>query len=87
MPKCQYIDAILAYTACWTVCRAVNPAVDRSQEKGIGSACMRRILRDAGAQGKAVTLRVLKIDTRGIAFYQRPGFPVGDERFDTRVGN
>lgn len=46
---------------------------------GIGSACMTRILADADAAGKAVNLQVLKINIRGIAFYQRLGFSIVDE--------
>ncbi len=47
------------------------------QDRGIGSACMTRILADAA--GKAVNLQVLKINIRGIAFYQRLGFSIIDE--------
>ena len=49
------------------------------QGKGIGSACMTRILTNADAAGKAVNLQVLKTNTRGIAFYQRLGFSIVDE--------
>ena len=49
------------------------------QGRGIGSACMTRIIEDADAEEKAVTLRVLKINTRGIVFYQRLGFAIADE--------
>ena len=44
------------------------------QSRGIGTACMTRILTDAA--GKAVNLQVLKINTRGLAFYQRLGFSI-----------
>lgn len=54
------------------------------QQKGLGSACMRLIVSDARAQKKAVRLQVLKINTRGIAFYERLGFKVVDED-DTHV--
>lgn len=47
------------------------------QGRGIGSACMTRILADAAR--KAVNLQVLKINIRGIAFYQRLGFSIVDE--------
>ena len=47
------------------------------QCRGIGSACMTRILADAA--GKNVNLQVLKINIRGIAFYQRLGFSIVDE--------
>ena len=49
------------------------------QGRGIGSACMTRIIEDACTEEKAVTLQVLKINTRGIAFYQRLGFEIADE--------
>ena len=49
------------------------------QGRGIGSACMTSILADADIAGKAVNLQVLKINTRGIAFYQRLGFSIVDE--------
>ncbi len=49
------------------------------QGKGLGSACMNRIVADARAQKKAVTLQVLKINTRGIAFYRRLGFSIFNE--------
>ena len=48
------------------------------QGRGIGSACMTSILADANVSGKAVNLQVLKINTRGIAFYQRLGFSIVD---------
>ena len=54
------------------------------QGKGFGTACMNRIVADARAQKKAVTLQVLKINTRGIAFYQRLGFKIVGED-DTHV--
>ena len=44
------------------------------QGKGIGSACMMRIVDDATLEGKSVALQVLKVNTRGTAFYQRLGF-------------
>ena len=49
------------------------------QGRGIGSACMTSILADTNAAGKAVNLQVLKINIRGIAFYQRLGFSIVDE--------
>lgn len=54
------------------------------QRKGLGSACMRLIVLDAGVQKKAVRLQVLKINTRAIAFYERLGFKIVDED-DTHV--
>ena len=49
------------------------------QGKGIGSACMMRIVDDARLEGKSVALQVLKVNTRGTAFYQRLGFLIVDE--------
>ena len=49
------------------------------QGRGIGAVCMTSILADANAAGKAVNLQVLKINIRGIAFYQRLGFSIVDE--------
>ena len=46
------------------------------QGKGIGSACMNRIIDDANLEQKPVVLQVLKVNTRGIAFYQRLGFTI-----------
>ena len=48
------------------------------QGRGIGSACMTRIVNNANLEQKPVMLRVLKIDTRAIAFYKRLGFVVAD---------
>ena len=51
------------------------------QGKGIGSACMTRIVDDASLEMKSVALQVLKVNTRGITFYQRLGFSiVGESR-------
>ena len=49
------------------------------QGRGIGSACMTRIVKDANLAQKPVMLQVLKINTRAITFYQRLGFVVADE--------
>ena len=49
------------------------------QGRGIGAACMRRIIDDASLEQKSVTLQVLKINVRAIAFYQRLGFTIVDE--------
>ena len=49
------------------------------QGKGIGAACMKRIIEDAKREQKPVTLQVLKINTRATAFYQRLGFTIVDE--------
>lgn len=49
------------------------------QGKGIGSACMTRIIDDATRAQKSVTLQVLKVNARGVAFYQRLGFTIVGE--------
>ncbi len=49
------------------------------QGRGIGSACMTRIVKDANFAQKPVMLQVLKINTRAIAFYQRMGFVIADD--------
>ena len=49
------------------------------QGKGIGSACMTRIVDDASLEQKSVTLQVLKVNTRGITFYQKLGFSIVSE--------
>ena len=49
------------------------------QGKGIGSACMTRIVDDASLEGKPVVLQVLKVNTRGIALYRKLGFTIVSE--------
>ena len=49
------------------------------QSRGIGSACMKRIINDANMADKRVNLQVLKINTRAITFYQRLGFVIVDD--------
>lgn len=49
------------------------------QGRGIGSACMTRIIDDANLEQRSVKLQVLKVNTRGIAFYQRLGFTIVGE--------
>ena len=49
------------------------------QGKGIGAACMKRIIDDANREQKPVALQVLKVNTRATAFYQRLGFTIVDE--------
>ena len=49
------------------------------QRRGIGSACMTRIVDDASLEQKPLALQVLKVNTRGIAFYQRLGFTIVNE--------
>ena len=49
------------------------------QGRGIGSACMTRIINNANLKQKPVVLQVLKVNTRGVAFYQRLGFTIVGE--------
>jgi ribosomal protein S18 acetylase RimI-like enzyme len=49
------------------------------QGRGIGSACMTRIVDDASLERKSVVLQVLKVNARGFAFYRRLGFTVVGE--------
>lgn len=49
------------------------------QGRGIGSACMTRIIDEANRAQKSVTLQVLKVNPRAIAFYQRLGFAIFGE--------
>ncbi len=49
------------------------------QGRGIGSACLTRLIDDASLEQKSVTLQVLKVNTRGIALYQRLGFTIVGE--------
>lgn len=49
------------------------------QGRGIGSACMTRVLDDANLRQKPVVLQVLKVNTRGVAFYQKLGFIIVGE--------
>ena len=49
------------------------------QGRGIGSACMTCIVDNASLEMKSVALQVLKVNTRGITFYQRLGFSIVGE--------
>ncbi len=49
------------------------------QGRGIGSACMTRVLDDASLRQMPVVLQVLKVNTRGVVFYQRLGFIIVGE--------
>ena len=49
------------------------------QGRGIGSACLTRIIDRASLEEKSVMLQVLKVNTRGVAFYQRLGFTIVGE--------
>ena len=49
------------------------------QGRGIGSACMTRIIDNANLEQRVVVLQVLKVNTRGIALYKRLGFTIVGE--------
>ena len=49
------------------------------QGRGIGSACLTRIVDDANLEQRSVVLQVLKVNTRGIALYKRLGFTIVGE--------
>jgi len=49
------------------------------QSRGIGQACMARVIRDAAREGLPVRLRALKVNTRAVAFYSRLGFKTTGE--------
>ena len=49
------------------------------QGRGIGSACMTRIIDNANLEQISVVLQVLKVNTRGIALYKRLGFTIVGE--------
>ena len=49
------------------------------QGRGIGSACMTRIIDNANLEQRVVVLQVLKVNTRGIALYRRLGFTIVGE--------
>ena len=54
------------------------------QSRGIGAACIRRIIEDAVVSKLPVQLQVLKVNSRAVAFYQRAGFrSIGES--DTHV--
>ena len=54
------------------------------QSRGIGTACMMRVIEDATALGFPVQLRVLKVNSRAVVFYGRLGFgSIGES--DTHV--
>ena len=54
------------------------------QGKGIGSACMEQVIKEAKAKRQTVNLQVLRINDRAIAFYYRMGFRNTDQT-DTHV--
>jgi len=48
--------------------------VPEYQSRGIGAACIMRIIEDAAASKLPVRLQVLKVNSRAFAFFQRFGF-------------
>ena len=58
--------------------------VPEHQGRGVGSACIIRIIEDAAVLKLPVRLQVLKVNHRAVAFYQRFGFrSIGES--DTHV--
>jgi GNAT superfamily N-acetyltransferase len=44
------------------------------QGKGIGTVCIQRLIDEARSSSLPIRLRVLKVNTRAVAFYERSGF-------------
>jgi ribosomal protein S18 acetylase RimI-like enzyme len=44
------------------------------QKRGLGSSIVRSLMKDAAASGKPLTLRVLRVNERARALYERLGF-------------
>lgn len=58
--------------------------VPEYQSRGIGAACIMRIIEDAAVSKLPVRLQMLKVNNRAVAFYQRFGFrSIGES--DTHV--
>ena len=49
------------------------------QNRGIGQHCMELIMLEAKKLGLPIRLRVLKVNTKALAFYQRLGFNLSGE--------
>jgi len=49
------------------------------RDQGLGSQVLQGVLKSAKAQGKPVTLRVLRVNKRAQALYAKHGFQVTDE--------
>ena len=58
--------------------------VPKHQGRGIGTVCMEKLLDEARGRGVPVRLRVLKVNARAAAFYERHGFTVSGES-DTHI--
>ena len=65
-------------TSCTSDTLKVNQifVLPEYQGRGIGSACLTRIIDDANLEQRFVVLQVLKVNTRGIDLYQRLGFTI-----------
>ncbi len=68
-------------TSCTSDTLKVNQifVLPEYQGRGIGSACMTRIIDNANLEQRSVELQVLKVNTRGVVFYQRLGFTIVGE--------
>ena len=75
------IDVGFLITSCTSDTLQVNQIfiLPEYQGRGIGSACITRIVDDAGLERKSVVLKVLKVNPRSVAFYQRLGFTIVGE--------
>ncbi len=49
------------------------------QSRGIGTACMKRIIEEVSVSKLPIRLTVLKINNRAITFYKRLGFKISGE--------
>ena len=61
------------------VCLVKLYLLSRYRGLGIGSHVLQHVQRDAAANGKPVTLRVLRVNTRAQALYAKHGFEVTEE--------
>ena len=74
-------DVGFLITSCTSDTLKVNQIyiLPEYQGKGIGSACLTRIVDDANLEQRSVVLQVLKVNTRGIVLYKRLGFTIVGE--------
>ena len=74
-------DVGFLITSCTSDTLKVNQIyiLPEYQGKGIGSACLTRIIDDANLEQRSVVLQVLKVNTRGIVLYKRLGFTIVGE--------
>lgn len=70
------VDAGILATVREADCVNLNQIfiLPKYQGKGIGTACVRRVIEDAAAAKLSVRLQVLKVNSRAMAFFQKLGF-------------